>query len=254
MLARRDAGFALFAAIWTAALIALIATGISRDTRTLVRSARVEIAAARADALAQGALHHLALVLWAQAAGLPEPLADGTAPIGPLPRDGTPRPWRLDGAEVRLAVQAQAGLIDLNTTDADVLARYLAAAGAPDTLTAAILARRRPATGRIVSWRLGARPFNEVGELGALVDADLYPRLAPGLTVEGRGRLPDPALAPDPVRRVLDPAAPRAGTADSPVLGLRAEVRLADGTRAGWAGLWVPGPTPRWLTRGPLTP
>lgn len=268
---RRD-GFALFAAIWTAMLLALITVGVSGDTRQSVQFARAEIAQAQAGALAEAAVRHLSLVLLAQTLGAPEPLAPGGRALGPLPRDGTPVAWGFEGAALTLSVQAQDGLIDLNTGDPGLIARYLTRGRAPQALVQAVLARRSPGRNRAVSWRLDNRPFNDLGDLAPLPGADraVLDRLAPGLTVWGGTALPDPLTAPVPVWEALDlpPAQSRAWTArraDSPplatpppVLALRATARWPGGGIASAQGLLrlTPGAPVQihWLAWGEAAP
>ena len=132
--------------------------------------------------------------------------------------DGRPYRWQFDGHAVELRIVDEAGKVDLNKADLNLLQGLLRAIGvAPDK--AARLA------GAIVDWRDidsllqvsgGAEtadyqaaglpysaknaPFDSISELQRVLgmEPELYARLAPLVTVYGSGQ-PSPRFAPAPV-------------------------------------------------------
>ena len=139
--------------------------------------------------------------------------------------------WQVDGSDIaasfddhqiRLRLQDQTGLIDLNASDGSMLTRLLQSAGAsPDeaqTLTDRILDWRSvtplkslhgasdtdyAAAGRPYRQRHG--PFETVSELQLVlgITQSLYARLAPALTVYSNRPAIDPGVAPAPALRAF---------------------------------------------------
>ncbi|MGF1502349.1 MAG: hypothetical protein ACFBSD_11090 [Paracoccaceae bacterium] len=201
----RDRGVALFAAVWLALVVSVLALGVTRESRLAVRVAANEVAAARAGALAEGAILRLASGLAAEARGTPLPAVAGErAGSRPLTgaerigRDGRAYTLRLGEAEITLRVAAEDGKLDENAADADVLAPVLARMGAGDAAIAAILAARdRDGRSRGVSWRLDHREIETVADLLKVpgIDRALFDRIAPHLTVLSGRSAPDPLTA-----------------------------------------------------------
>ncbi len=283
----RERGAALLVAVATAALLAAIALEVTRASRTAVLVATNERRAAEAGAAAEAGLVRLMLALaegaWGResrpapeerpAPGGPPPLGAGGAPVP----DGRAYALRLGEARLILRARAEAGKIDLNAADPDLLARLarevgLGAEEAEAVAAAVAAARRRDGRGG-VSWRISRHVFDRVDALVRHgVGERALARLAPHLTVETGRALPDPRFATEAVfaalpldreARALHAAERRALEAWRPEgaarLSLMAEAVLADGTTAR-AGALVeirPEETPplRVLRRaGPMRP
>lgn len=138
------------------------------------------------------------------------------------PVNGTESSFKLDGNDVRVTVQDQLGLIDLNAADGSMITRLLQSVELPRE-------EAQRMTDRILDWRSAtglssfqevsdadyatARlpyhprhgPFASVAELQLVLGmtSALYKRLAPALTVYSNRPAVDPNLAPEPVLRAL---------------------------------------------------
>ncbi len=253
-----ERGVALFTAVWLTLAISVLAIGVARESRTAVAITANEIAAARAAQAAEAGLARLMLTVLAEAEGLPLPVdaeerayARGAEPIGrgPFPLDGRPVAWARADAVVILRAEAERGKYDLNAGRPALLARILAAAGAPEParLAEAMLDRRRRDLSLGVSWRLDDREIASLDDVARLpgVDRALRDRLAPLVTVWSDRVDPDPATAPAALYAVL-PLSEAARTlaeearaarryetdGDAEMYTLRVRARLADGTAA----------------------
>ncbi|MCG8443910.1 MAG: hypothetical protein MI723_19075, partial [Caulobacterales bacterium] len=177
--AGRDRGIALIAAVWWTLIVSMLALGVARETRTVVKIAANEVIAAETRAAAEAGITALTLALAAEARGRAAPLSSPARsrahpPLAgdvPLALDGRPYSWAFQGAELTLSARAERGKYDLNTGDPALLRPLLAAADIadPERVAADILAeRRRGRDGRSISWRLGDQGFDGVGELAGL--------------------------------------------------------------------------------------
>ncbi len=251
----RQRGVALIAAIWWTIIVAALAIGVSRASRTLLAVASNEVEAAQLRAAARAGVDAMALVLAAQSRGVRAPLdapqgptagaqsndAQRLAAAGPVAVDGRPYAWRFDGVDVVIRVAAERGKYDLNAGDPALLPFVAAAAGAedPNGVAAAILAQRRLGRdGASISWRLGAAGFAAVEDLAGLpgVTLALYERLAPLVTVYAPQSEPD-FVAASPI---LAAALPMSEDARALLEAERAAVSLD-------------GP-PAFAARGPTAP
>lgn len=193
-----ERGFALVAALWVSVLLALAAGAVLQLGRAEVRQAASLAGMARADAITDAALN-LAL---ARLAGPPE---------AQPPLDGSAFVVTLDGAEVGLRIEDEAGKINLNLANGRILALLLATVGATPEDAVALMER-------IEAWRgpTGRGPFRSVGQLRLLegMDEALFQRLEPALTVWSQTDWIDPVFAPPAVMEVLraiGPVAPATG-------------------------------------------
>jgi general secretion pathway protein K len=230
----REQGFALLIVLWVLALIALVATRVLANGRIETRLAANLRGAAEAEAAADGAVFDTAFQLLR--AGPPYRVAPGTRV---LPLRG--------GGQATVAIEPEAGKINPNIADPDLLAALLRACGA-DVATAAAL------TGAIDVWRtpnapnavagasyagLGylppGAPFESLDELG------LVAGMSPALLACVLPRLslfqpddPDPAVA-DPlvVAAMTDSGNAESSEADSQyvAVALTASAALAGGAR-----------------------
>lgn len=194
---RRQRGMALVIVLWLIVLLGVMAAGHSRNVQTDTRLAAQQVEAARARALAEAGIKHVALEF------LGETLSQ------PLPTDGTVFPVYVRGEPVTMAVRKATGLVDLNHADAALLEVVLDAGGLDMDQRAALV-------DTILDWRDGDNlthlngvedgdylasgvpwtsrdgEFSSVDELRYLpgVSQALFERIAPLLTVHsGRGGL-----------------------------------------------------------------
>ena len=123
----RSRGTALVAVLWIVSLLAAIVVSFATTMRTETVVVRNQVDNAEARALADAGFHRAVLAL----------ASEGEA----LPRDGSPHDWNFAGGRVVTSVQAEAGKVDLNGADAELLAGLFAAAGAaePQSLANAVI-------------------------------------------------------------------------------------------------------------------
>jgi general secretion pathway protein K len=185
----RERGVALIAALWTVVLLAIIATALIAVFRSDARILQIQTAQYQASEAAKAAID-LAIVA----------LSD---PHGDWPTDGTTKQLRLGDAEIDIRVTREAGKVDLNTSNPDLLRGILDASGTgpglADELTRAIIDRRS------ATDALGRRhPMESIGELTEFpqISRDVYLRLVPNLTlysksstVDLKSALPDVILS-----------------------------------------------------------
>ncbi len=208
--ARREGGFALLLVLWAVTLLALIATAFATTTRTntLVVRNTVDntIARALADAgIAYGILGFLAA-------------ADG----GIWPADGSARDITMKTGSVRVSIQDEGGKIDLNAATEDLLTKLFVSVGVDGTEAASLVDaiadfrdpddRVRPNGAETHEYRsagLDRQPRNEPftsvqGVLDVLgMNADIYARIAPFITVYSGTRTVNPMTAPPQVLLAL---------------------------------------------------
>src|SRR5438105_375444 len=99
---RSSEGIALVAVLWVLVLLAVIAAAVMVETHSNYRAVRNIAEQATAEAVADAAIHRA--------------IADLLE--GPANRrwrtDGTPGPFDFEGRTVRISIQDQLGLVDLN--------------------------------------------------------------------------------------------------------------------------------------------
>ena len=202
----RARGFILVAVLWTIALIAAVGIALGAGARTEARIARNLVDAQIAEAAIDGAVAEASFRLQIEGPGR-------------WRADGAERLLVIGGVRVMVRVEDERGKVNPNLAPAALLAALLEQAGAGQAAAAA-LARE------IVDWRGGegadvvaavarygqagrpyrppGQPFRDIDELGLVLGIDpiLLARLRPWLSLAQPGS-PDPALAPDRVRRAL---------------------------------------------------
>ncbi len=193
-------GIALVIVLWVIALLTVMALGLTTTQRTENALSRNQIDAARFRAAAEAALALTALNLMAT------PM--DTVPIEEIwVPDGSPRPLRFDGIELRISLSNEASRVDLNRAPRDQLAALIEFAQGEEGYDEAA---RDAVADAIIDWRdqddltqlngaedgdyeaaglpygAGDQPFGSVEELRQVLgmSRDLYRRLAPGLTVD----------------------------------------------------------------------
>ncbi|HEY3912304.1 MAG TPA: hypothetical protein VGM07_20820 [Stellaceae bacterium] len=207
---RRERGFALVAVLWAAMVLAAIVASILATTGTEARLDHTRYATAQLGAIAEGAIN-IAILRMLDPAVAAHP-----------PADGVPFAVSFAGQQVAMRVVDEAGKIDLNFAEGELLRRLFIAVGI-DPLGAQGL------VDRILDWREagGARrlngakaedygdagfsygprdgPFESVAELQLVMGMTpaLFARVAPSLTVYSQSAWVDPAFAPNDVLAML---------------------------------------------------
>jgi general secretion pathway protein K len=120
----RQRGLALIVVLWATILLALIAAGVARLSRSDLNLARNLVESTKAELAADSALW---TAVHAIVSGDPEAWRT----------DGTVYAWRFGGSEVRVRVTDELGRIDINAAPPELLAALFEAAGTePDEATA----------------------------------------------------------------------------------------------------------------------
>ena len=200
--ASTERGIALLMVLWVLALLTVMATSFSYASRTETAAVRNRLDAAKARYLAEAGVQR---ALYA----LAEPDPERRWPI-----DGTEQEWSIDDAVVRIAIRDEAGLININRVEHDLLDGILRVIGL-DT------SRRQEIVDAILDWRdsdslrrahgaedvdyviaqrsYGAKdnPFESVEELQLLlgITTSVFSKLEPYLTVHGGQSGVNPAVA-----------------------------------------------------------
>lgn len=187
----RQCGMALLVVLWTMAILAIMASSISRSVRQEIRvvgNARSEV---HAVSIANAAMQIVARDLFA-----------ARVRLSGLQR----RTVEFMGQTLEVTVQPLAGLIDLNTANESLLSSVMLHRGEQLPETAQLLARRIVEYRERSPWLGVSGRFFAVDELAAVegVGYDLYARVRPLLTVDrGAGRGVNLLSADIPVLTVL---------------------------------------------------
>jgi len=237
---RANRGIALVAVLWVIVLLAAMAVSFVGTIRTESTVTRNLVDNAGAQALADAGIYRAILALYhsfeevqtgsetgiltaqdESTAATPEEAASGS-PVqsGALRFDGRPYLWPFDDGVVQIAIQSEAGKIDLNAAREDLLVGLLRANGVeqPGVLIDRIAdyrdadKDRRPQGAEDADYDAAGRsqgakdaPFESVEELQQVIGISraLYDRLAPALTVYSEARGIDPLTAPAAALRAL---------------------------------------------------
>ena len=196
-------GFALLLVLWSLVLLSLLITQLTASGRSEARLALNLRTNAVAEAAADGAIREAVFhVIDASAAH--------------WSANGQPHEIRVPGAYVAVRIESEAGRVNPNTAQPELLSALLHAAGA-DTRTAGSIAmaivdwrfpgdQPRQGGAKLPQYRSAGRdygppgtPFETLDELGLVLGMtpELLARLTPHLTLYHEGD-PDPASA-DPV-------------------------------------------------------
>lgn len=207
----RQCGIALVVVLWLVALLALMAVSQTAEVRTETRiiGNLVESASARAAAYA----------------GVQLAIADLAKPLTArnMTTDGSFYALRLVDAQLRISINDESGKVDLNTAPGPLLDALLIAGGVEaersKVLVDAILDWRdrdelRRLNGaeegdyRAAGFEYGPRngPFQSLEELALVIgiDAPLYHRVAPGITIYSGSADVNKAVAPLTVLQALN--------------------------------------------------
>jgi general secretion pathway protein K len=186
---RHQRGLALVSVLWGVSILSLITTAMLTASLTGARMGRNEWNAVRAGAAADGAVQMAILSLM-------DDRPDHQPRI-----DGTASNRYFDGVSVRVRVQAEAGKINVNFADKDLMSRLFQFAGLSkgdaDALADEVVARRAAAS--------PTRAFKSLDELLTVpgMSQALFERLVPMLTVYGTSGVVDSKTTPLEVLRAL---------------------------------------------------
>lgn len=205
---RAEQGWALISVLYVVAMLALMAAATQA---LMVSSAAIEKKSwdrTRLRAVLDAATAQAVL-------GITDSRIDRRLPI-----DGTKTDLKFDGTDVRVRIQDQLGLIDLNAADGSMIKRLLLSVGLSDDDAAQM-------TDRILAWRSASGltqlqdvsdtdyaatgihprhgPFQSVAELRLVLGMTpaLFARLEPALTVYSGRPAFDTNVAPEAVLRAL---------------------------------------------------
>lgn len=213
----RERGWALVSVLWALAILSMMAAATEALTVSSARITHRAYDQARIEADIHAAVVRAVLAI------------DDQRVNARWRVDGVPQPFTFDGLSMMVAVQDQAGLIDLNVADQDTLAGLFTFAGlAPDaakTLAANVNDWREPINSDDdPSRKLGTtdglyantgykprhNPFQTVNELKLVAGMPpaLFARVAPALTVYSRDSDVDEDTAPLIVLNALNPGDP----------------------------------------------
>jgi general secretion pathway protein K len=214
----RQRGLALIVVLWAAILLALLAGGVARLSRSDLNLARNLVESTKAELAADSAL-------WTAV----QRIVNG----GPSawPPDGTVYAWRFGEAEVRVRITDELGRIDINAASPELLAALFVAAGtAPEEATGladAVVEFRNQGIDDTEILRTERSPVGRVATF-ALTDGlaqvpgmppDLQNRIAPAITVYTGQARPRRGVTSPLVRAATEGSAlaePLDETADEP--------------------------------------
>lgn len=242
--ARGRRGFALLIVLWALVLLALLATHITASGRSEVRIAGNLTNNAAAEAAADGAVYEAVFHL----------LDTGGHPWEP---DGSRHRLKLAGGTVEVAIETEAGKINPNTAQPELLQALLQTVGVDASQSARLAAaiadwrepgdQPRPGGAKQPQYAAAGldhgppgEPFESLDELGRVLGMTpaILAAIRPHLSIY-QDALPDPRLA-DPVVRAalqrLGPGSPGAPALPAPPPGVatvsvRAEALMPTGAR-----------------------
>lgn len=226
---RAERGLALIAVLWAAVLLAVLALQLNAGVRSNARLAANLIEAAKAEALADAGVYR-ALLAVLDSEPVPAFGEELAATLGDRPnlrrvlldrpeivesvllrrlraaalddswrRDGTVYAWAQGDGMVRIAIQDEAGKVDLNVGSEELILALLRSAGLDDGPAAAALSALATMAG--VDGQDGYRRVADLRRTG--LSEHLYERLAPLITVHSGLMGIDPLVAPVEVLAAL---------------------------------------------------
>lgn len=175
---RRQRGLALLMVLWASVLLAVLAAGVLKTSRTDVALTRNLIETTKAELAADSAL-------WA---ALHQVLTDDEPGWR---TDGSVYGWRIDGTDVRVRITDEAGRININVASQELLASLFEAAGESSAEADAL-------SKSVVEFRntLSA-PFGLTESLEQVpgMPASLVTRVSDAITVYSGAPSPDASVA-----------------------------------------------------------
>jgi len=190
-------GLALVSVLWGVTILSLIAATMLTASVTTAYIDRNVWNRTRAASLDDAAVNRAILLL----------MDDRKHPRV----DGAPSNFRFDGAVVRLRIQDEAGRINLNFADKEMLQRLFASAGvardAAAQLADRVVAHRTLKPGAAIAFR----NLDELRDIPGVTPA-IYARVTPLITAFGQTTSVDPSVAPREVLALLPDMTPDAIT------------------------------------------
>lgn len=200
---RHERGIALASVLWSVAALSLIAAAMLSSSMHEARIGRNAWAQLQVQTAADAGVERAILSLF-------DPRAERRWPV-----DGTPRDIVFDGTNISVAIQDEAGRIDLNYANHTFLHDLFKAAGAEpaqaDALADRVIDWRTPKNTRSLNgataddyrnagyaWLPRGGPFQSVDELALVMGMtpQILARVAPALTVYSHQRDFDLRVAP----------------------------------------------------------
>lgn len=132
---QKERGVALVIVLWTVMLLTVIAGNFVFAMRTETTVVRNAVAAAQAEALANGAVHRALYETF-------KPVADASS----WKADGRERTWEKDGAKIKVVMMDESGKIDINMSSDALLRGLLLSVGVDAAKTEQLL-------DAILDWR-----------------------------------------------------------------------------------------------------
>lgn len=182
----REEGAILLVVLVALALLAALAGLVIRVSESDLSTLAAERAAFRREVLLDSALALLGARL----------------PSSDLPEDGTPVALAVPGGSVLARIEAAPGLINPNFTRTTVLVDALTALGAAPEQAQRLAMAMVQARG--AANKMAFRDLGQVSKLFAR-DPDLWPRVAPYVTLLGKAETIDLARAPQALRAAAAP-------------------------------------------------
>lgn len=206
---------ALLLVLWTIGVLTLISAIVTTTTRTEINRARNLLESAKAEGLADAGVYR-AIAALLETDQTRRPLVDGTI-----------YHWRFDEAEVLIAIQSEAGKIDLNSGSDQLLKGLFVSVGVePDRAAQLVDAMRDFSDRNDLRRALGAEDddyrtagmvndakdgrFENVSELKQVMGMtpELYDSVAAVMTVYSGSKSIDPEIAPRMALLALPGATP----------------------------------------------
>lgn len=200
---RGQEGMALLIVLWTIGVLTLISAIVTTTTRTEINRARNVLESAKAEGLADAGIYR-AIAALTETDQARRPLVDGTI-----------YHWRFDEAEVLIAIQSEAGKIDINSASDQLLKGLFISVGVePDRANQLVDAIRDFSDRNDLRRALGAEDddyrkagmandakdgrFENVSELKQVMGMtpELYDSIAAVMTVYSRAKSIDTKIAP----------------------------------------------------------
>jgi general secretion pathway protein K len=197
--AEGERGYALVAVLWASILLSVMAAALTSQARFFARIESNEWRRLEIETFAEAATA-IALHSLLNAAAPSPPILAGARLTGEW--EGTPFDY---------AFEEETGKIDLNEVDVETLARAFRSVGRSAeesaALASAIIAWRAPEGTRRADAPPIFRRFQSVAELMLVggIDAELFQRLAPTLTVHAQTAVTNPDYASKGTLRALYP-------------------------------------------------
>ena len=207
----REEGAALIIALWALAFLSVLMGGVVSTLRLENQQSAYELSHCRASLAAEAGLALAVESLLSPAAN-------------PMIADGRTYPVIFDGAKLNLAIRSERGKLDVNFADATTIEHLLRYLGASPGATALIgqQLRQLRATGQMM------KAIEQVQQLDGM-DAELYAKLEPNITLwTGLGK-PDAFFATPDVRSALKLPSGEAASSPGSIVTISSHAQIKNG-------------------------